>query len=197
MKRNFIAFLCVIVIGILPKPLLAAGFFESAFLSAFRNVQERVEDARNAVLRFFGVRERAREEPVLALSPLGEPKEFLVGAEREIQWTYANARESVSRVYLVPEAKPRVLLLFLPAKRGVAGADRYSFSARFQPGNYTLQVCNGDICDSTEPFSIAFPPPPEPPAPSPELVPTSTLITTSTPTPTSTPTSTLISPATP
>ena|SRR3989344_184425 len=134
------------------------GSFQGAFLSAFRNAQTLVQGVRSKVTRFLGIYNETPPAslPSLHVLSFSEGSEFIIGTEREIRWTYENLKESVTKITLLPEDKPKTLLMFLPAKRNVAGSDTYSFPVRFLPGTYRLQVCNGDACDLTNPFSIVF-----------------------------------------
>lgn len=158
MKRFFLVTFFAVFLALTPIRFVSAGFgspFQGAILSVFRSAQVFVEEVRIRVGRFLGIRGNAPEAaPSLRLTPFGDFSEFLIGMEREVLWAYENLKESVTRVYLLPEGKPPVLLMFLPAKRNAFGSDRYLFPVHFEQGKYRIQVCNGEACDMTESFFI-------------------------------------------
>lgn len=160
MKRLSLTIVFVMFFALLPVGGVHAALgdaLQGAFFSAFRNAQVLVEGVRTKVTRLLGIRgEAPLALPSLRIFPFPDVREFLIGTEREIRWTYQYLRESVTRVTLFPEGRPRTLLMFLPAKRNTSGSDVYSFPVRFDRGTYRIQVCNGETCDMTEPFSIVF-----------------------------------------
>ncbi|MDP3725317.1 MAG: hypothetical protein Q8R20_02495 [Nanoarchaeota archaeon] len=158
MKRFFLVLFLFLTLGLFPfENASASNIFTAGVLSAFRNVQARVSDIQARLGRFLGIEAVSPSTPpFLRLASFPDSSEFVIGSTEEIRWTYRNLRGSVTKIYLLPQRKPSVLLVFLPARRNSEGSDHYSFPIRFEPGTYDIRVCNGETCDEGGPISFVF-----------------------------------------
>lgn len=183
MKRLFTGvFAAVFVLSLLLFPqrsFAAAGIFGGGgFLSAFRTVQTKVQRMHTRFVRLFGAREGEGLDARIEVLPFDDISDgdiedledaprarvWVIGEFREIFWEYEDLKESVTKLYLSQDEDTsagleasRSLLVLLPARRGVADSDSYEFDASLvRPGEYVIEVCNGDVCGASEEISFVM-----------------------------------------